>query len=120
MRPILNADLIDCGDRFEIHCDLPGVSKEDLDVSIDNVNYTMTIRGERKHVYQEGPEEGQSSGRRQNVFERTYGTVSRTLKIPKNCDLSNAQCALANGVLQVTFPKTADKGDDAVKKLRVN
>ena len=133
LQPILSADILDRGDKYEVftgkyiqyklmhytdiqsyssfyYIDLPGVSKADLDITI--ANGTMTIKGERKHRVEE---DDMFSGIHR--VERTYGKCSRTLQLPTNCDTEHADCSFENGELKVSFPKLA--GTSTSKHLNI-
>jgi HSP20 family protein len=89
-------DIIDHDNEIEVWAALPGVKKEDLDVSINN--QTITIRTSAK---EEKKEEGKYFRR-----EITRGEYQRTLSLPGNVDDANAKASFKDGILTVTIPKT--------------
>ncbi|MDD5322035.1 MAG: Hsp20/alpha crystallin family protein [Methylococcales bacterium] len=89
-------DIIDHDNEIEVQAALPGVKKEDLDVSISN--QTITIRTSTK---EEKKEEGKYFRR-----EITRGEFQRTLSLPDNVDDANAKASFKDGILKVTIPKT--------------
>ena len=97
MEPIMYADILDFGDKYEVSADLPGVAKEDLDISFDN--NMITIKGERKREWKEDD----IFGNRRS--ERTYGKVTRTMTLPFDCDTEKAVANFDFGVLKVELPK---------------
>lgn len=88
-------DIIDHDEEIEIQAALPGVNKEDLDVSI--TNQSITIRTCRK---KEEKEEGKYFRR-----EITRGEFLRTLSLPDNVDSDKAKATFENGLLKLTIPK---------------
>ena len=106
--PILSTDIVEGTNDFHVHCDLPGVSPSDLDVTIDNG--ILTIQAERRQVHEED-----------NAFshkiERNYGRVRRTLPIPSQADADTATAKFNNGVLSVVFQKL--EGARAGRKLMI-
>jgi HSP20 family protein len=90
-------DIIDHDNEIEVQAALPGVKKEDLDVTINN--QTITIRTSTK---EEKKEEGKYFRR-----EITRGEYHRTLSLPDNVDYDNAKASFKDGILKVTIPKTA-------------
>ncbi|KAF9594642.1 hypothetical protein IFM89_034264 [Coptis chinensis] len=74
--------------------DMPGLSKEDVKVSIDDD--MLIIQGEKKKQ-----ENGDDSWSRQS-----YNTFNTRLRLPDNCDKENIKGELKNGVLFITIPKT--------------
>jgi HSP20 family protein len=92
--PTMN--LYDAGDRYVLTVPVPGMSPEELELSI--TGETLTLRGERKRP--EGvPDE---SYRRQ---ERPFGRWSRTVTLPDRVESAQVTAASAQGVLTVTLPK---------------
>ncbi|KAF8069191.1 small heat shock protein [Lyophyllum atratum] len=78
--------------------ELPGMKKED--VSIDLQNGRLTISAEAK-ISEEHEESGYA------VRERRFGKVSRTLQLPVGVKEEEISASMENGILTVTFPKTA-------------
>lgn len=94
--PLLSTDLIESETDFHVSCDLPGVNKEDLDITL-NDGY-VTVKAERRESHDVNNDKVHRS-------ERSYGSVQRTIAIPKNADASSAEAKLENGVLSIRFPK---------------
>jgi len=96
LRQFPAVNLYDAGDRYILTAQLPGVSPEDVDLSI--TGETLTMRGERKRP--EGvPDE---SYRRQ---ERQFGRWTRTVTLPDRVDSAQVSAKFAEGILNVTLPK---------------
>jgi len=91
-------DILDHDNDIEVHAALPGVKKEDLEVSI--VNQTITIRTTTKEEKKE-EEKGKYFRR-----EITRGEFQRTLSLPDNVDADSAKASFQDGILKVTIPKT--------------
>ena len=91
-------DIIDHDNEVEVQAALPGVKKEDLDVTISN--QTITIRTSTKEEKKE-EEKGKYFRR-----EITRGEFQRTLSLPDNVDDANAKASFKDGILTVTIPKT--------------
>jgi len=89
--------------------DLPGIPKEELDITIGDG--MITIKGERKKLF----EEDDIWGNRRT--ERTFGKVSRSFTLPLDCDTDKAEALFEMGTLKVTFPKKAVSA--ASKKLLI-
>jgi HSP20 family protein len=97
-RGLPKVDIIDHDNEIEVQAALPGVKKEDLDVSISN--QTITIRTSTKEEKKE-EEKGKYFRR-----EITRGEFQRTLSLPDNVDGDNAKASFKDGILIVTIPKT--------------
>src|SRR6056297_2145876 len=65
-------DVIEKADSLVIRCDMPGISKEDLDLSI--ARNVLTLKGEKK------PEEGKNDEKKYRN-ETWSGTFQRTLAL---------------------------------------
>lgn len=77
-------------------CEVPGVKREDLDITLEN--RTLTVKGEKKF---------ESIKNEQVVLGRSYGTFKRQFALPTWLDESNLSANLADGVLTVRIPKHA-------------
>jgi HSP20 family protein len=89
-------DIIDHETELEIQAALPGVKKEDLDVTI--THQTVTIRTSTK---EEKKEDGKFYRR-----EISRGEYQRSLALPDNVDADNAKATFKDGILRMTIPKT--------------
>ena len=102
-------DMIDAGDKYKIIAEVPGVSKNDLDVNITPNG--IRICGETKC---ETDEEGEGYIRR----ERSYSTICRNMVFPEEVNPDKAEATLNDGILEVQVKKktpTKSKG----KKIQV-
>jgi HSP20 family protein len=83
-------------ERLLLRAELPGVKREDIEVSIDaNV---LTLKGERKL-------EREEEGRRYHRIERSYGTFVRQFQLPSNVDSTKIDAQLTDGVLTIALNK---------------
>jgi len=89
-------DVVDGATEIVVRAEVPGVTREDLDVSMSED--TVTIRGHRHH------EEKIAAA---NYFrnEISRGEFSRTIALPSAVDASKARAKLENGILELTLPK---------------
>lgn len=83
--------------EIRITAELPGVTEQDIDVSLDDD--VLTIRGEKKFERKDDKENF-------HFVERSYGTFQRSLRLPYAVDSEQVQASFENGVLTVTLPKT--------------
>ncbi len=89
-------DLVETGDHYVLHADLPGLSEQDVNVQLeDNV---LTISGERRP---QTVDEQQSYHR----IERASGQFSRSLTLPDGVDPDAIRARFDRGVLEITVPK---------------
>jgi len=89
-------DLIEGPDRYIIQMDVPGMGKDQLQIT--QKDRVITISGERE-LFLEDDEELKRSERRQGSFSRSFA-------LPENVDPSSVSAACTNGVLTVKANKT--------------
>lgn len=90
-------DLIESEKAYLIEADLPGVSKNDLKVSVDGQR--ITIEAEL------GRETERKEGETVMHAERVIRRYARALELPSEVDDASAVAKLENGVLSLTLPK---------------
>jgi len=78
-----------------VRADLPGMKKEDI--SVDVTDNAITISGERRQE-----QETEKSGFYRS--ERSYGSFSRTIKLPEGAMADQAKATFKDGVLEVRLP----------------
>jgi HSP20 family protein len=89
-------DVVDRDNEILIRAEVPGVKKEDLDVSMtDN---TVTIKGSTSH------EEKEEKGDYYR-HEISKGSFSRTVALPGDVDSDKCKTRFKDGVLELTVPK---------------
>lgn len=89
-------DVVDEGKILRVTAELPGMEREDLNVSVEDG--ALVLRGEKKQdVHSE--EDGCYR------LERAYGTFTRRIPMPENADPEHALAKFDNGVLTLTVPK---------------
>lgn len=88
-------DVVRDKDNVVVKVDLPGMKKEDLDISV--LHNALILRGTKK---QEGETEQQSIHRR----ERFFGTFERVIDLPATVDVEKIKATFTDGVLQITAP----------------
>ena len=94
-------DIIDHENDIEVKAALPGVKKEDIDVSI--INQTITIRASCK---EEKKEEKKGKYFRREISQ---GEFQRTVSLPEYVNDEKAKASFKDGLLTVMIPKT-EKG----------
>ena len=90
-------DVFENGDSFHIHADIPGLKKDDIDVTVDG--NTLTISGEKKKA-NETKEDGSYRA------ERYYGKFSRSIELLSTVDTTKIEAKYKDGVLEVALPKS--------------
>lgn len=86
-------------DAFVLRADLPGVDEKDLDINVHNG--VLTVSGARSA-------EDRKEGESYVLYERQYGSFSRSFALPEMADGERIEAALTNGVLTLTIAKRAE------------
>ncbi|MBN2731532.1 MAG: Hsp20/alpha crystallin family protein [Balneolaceae bacterium] len=94
-------DIIESEDTYKIVLDIPGLSKNEVNVSLKD--YVLTVRGERVDELDED-----EVYRRQ---ERASGVFSRSFALPQNVVADEVDAAFRTGVLTISMPKTGEHED---------
>lgn len=104
------ADLHETDDAYLVELDVPGMNKEDIELTtMENV---LTIKGERKNEHHD-------EGKGYRRFERRYGGFQRSFEIPGGFNGDKVEAHYENGVLRVTLPKREEAKPKAIE-VRVN
>ncbi|WIA15833.1 hypothetical protein OEZ85_012588 [Tetradesmus obliquus] len=105
-------DIVETPAAFELHCDAPGFSPDDISVEMNEG--VMTISGKRKEEKRE-EKDGKVVRR-----ERTMSSFSRSFTLPDNVKDEGVAASLVNGVLKVTVPKAEPKAQPQPKRITVS
>jgi len=101
-----SVDIFEEGDDIVVKAEMPGIAKEDLEVSVtDN---TITISGEKKK---------EEKIEKKNYFrmERTYGSFTRSIPVPSEIEKDKIKARFKDGVLEIRAPKTEEAKQQAKK-----
>lgn len=94
-----SVDISETQDEFVVTADLPGINREDLNVTV--ADGRLTLRGERRQA----PTEPEGSVHR---VERVYGTFTRAFDLPTAVNADNIAASYRDGVLSVSVPKAEE------------
>ena len=92
-------DLHEDKDNFVVKADLPGMKREDIEVSLHEGS--LSISGERK---------SEEKHKDADVYraERFYGRFQRTVALPVPVAADKVKASYKDGVLTITLPKTEE------------
>jgi HSP20 family protein len=79
--------------------ELPGLKKEDVNVTVENG--VLTISGEKKF-------EEEAKEKNWHRMERRYGSFYRAVTLPRGVDAEKAELTFQDGVLRIALPKRED------------
>ena len=105
----IKVDVSRSDDTYTVKAEMPGIKKDDITVSIDGGQ--VTISGEAKK------EKEEKKGEEVIRSECYYGKVSRSFTLPQDVDEAKAQAKYADGVLTLMLPVKAKAGS---RKLTVS
>lgn len=92
-----SVDLSETKDSYKIKADIPGINKEDIDISYEDKK--LTIKGERKTSEIQEDE---------NFYKKeiTYGSFQRIVYLGQDIDTENIKATYNSGVLELNIPKS--------------
>lgn len=97
--PRVKVEVTERNGAYVVAAELPGVKKEDIQVSIDGAEVTLAAEVKRER-------EAEKDERVLHT-ERTYGKVTRTFTLPQEVDEAKAEAKFRDGILELTLPKKA-------------
>ncbi len=99
-------DVVDREEQIIVRAEIPGINKDDIEVSING--NMMSIRGSSRR--EEKKEEGEYY--RREIYQ---GAFSRSLSLPAEVDSSKAKATFKDGVLEVSVPKLTPSKRRSIK-----
>ena len=90
-------DVSETKDNFVVKAEVPGIDAKDIDISL--TGDVLTIKGEKKQEREEKEED-------YHLVERSYGTFSRSIRLPAEVESAKIKASYKNGILSVTLPKS--------------
>ena len=92
-------DISETEQAFTVRADLPGVKKDDINISIDADQVVITAESKNEREVKDGE--------RVLRTERYYGKLQRAFQLGQAVDENAANAKYADGMLEVTLPKKA-------------
>ncbi len=102
-----SVDIFESEGEIVFEAELPGMKREDFEVSIEN--NVITLKGERRF---EKKDEADNYHR----VERAYGAFTRSFSLPRSVSADNTTADFRNGVLRVSLPK---KEEAKARKIEI-
>lgn len=90
-------DISETEDQFLISAELPGMTKEDITISLENGR--LSISGERNI-------ESEENGKKYHRVETSYGSFERSFQLPDNVDEESISASYENGLLDISIQKS--------------
>ena len=102
-------DVVERDNEFVVKAEMPGMKKDDIEVSLENG--VLTITAETKSETEE------KEGDRVIRQERRYGKYLRSLRLGKEIDEKKVKASYKDGILELVLPKAEEVKP---KKIEVN
>lgn len=91
-----SADAGHTADAYEINIELPGVAKDDAEVTLNED--VLTVTGEKRS-------EREERAKTYFICERAFGAFQRSFRLPENVDAGRIAASFEDGVVKLTLPK---------------
>jgi HSP20 family protein len=92
-------DVVDKGNRYEVLVDLPGVNKQDIQVTVEGARVAIAAESKARNELKDGE--------RLLHVERYSAGYARSFELPAEVTDQGAEAQFENGVLRLTLPKRA-------------
>lgn len=102
-------DVREKGNEYIFEADLPGLSKDEVKVQLEDGGKVLAISGERKHKFEEKKED-----QNYHRIERSYGKFERRFRLPEDANPQDIKASANNGVLTIAISKEAPKENKTV------
>ncbi|RBP29694.1 heat shock protein Hsp20 [Marinobacter pelagius] len=99
-------DIKETDQAFTVEAELPGMSKDDVKVTVDDG--VLTIKGERK-------QEEETEDKKMHRIERFYGSFMRRFTLPDNVDENSVKASFKDGLLTLIINKAEPKEPKAIE-----
>ena len=99
-------DLAEKDNELVVKCEVPGMDPKDIDISLSDG--VLTIKGEKK-------QEREEKGADYHLVERSYGSFSRSIQLPKQVQSEKISASYKNGILKITLLKSEEAKKKEIK-----
>jgi HSP20 family protein len=99
-------DMSETKNNIVVKAEVPGLEAKDIDISL--TGGVLTIKGQKKQE-KEGKDENY------HRVERSYGTFTRSVRVPQEVQSDKIEATYKNGVLKITLPKSEEAKKKEIK-----
>jgi HSP20 family protein len=92
-------DLSETKESYIVKAEIPGMEAKDIDITLQDD--LLTIRGEKKQEKEEKDEN-------YHFVERSYGSFTRSIRLPQEVKGDKIKASYKDGVLKITLPKSEE------------
>ena len=97
--PDMRVDISEDEKAFHVNAEIPGVDKDDIDVSVEGNRVSITAETKR---------EKEKKDEKELIVERSWGKAYRAFALPTDIDGDRTEARYDKGVLSLTLPKQAN------------
>jgi len=108
--PAMDVEAFD--DRAEVTLEIPGMKKEDIDISVDDG--VLKISGKKEKATKTEDEE-----KINYIEERYYGSFEREISVSNLLNTDEISASYSEGVLKIVIPKLENEENKTIKKIDV-
>lgn len=109
-RLFANLDLRESDDEVTVEVDVPGVNRDDIDITL--TDSTLQIKGKRESKKEEKSESV-------HRIEREYGAFDRRIALPCEVDADRVEADLKSGVLMIRLAKS-QKAKEQTRRIEIH
>lgn len=103
-------DLVDQGENYVVRAELPGIKRDMVDVELNKDTLRMSAEIEEQDEVSEGDYLHR---------ERTYSSISRTIRFPEEVNPDKVEANMEDGVLTLTIGKKEPKPEEKMRKVKL-
>lgn len=99
-------DVSETQDKVVVKAEAPGIDPKEMEISLSNG--VLTLKGEKRKAREE-------KGENYHLVERSYGSFSRSVRLPAEVQEDKVKASYKDGILTITLPKTERAKERAIK-----
>jgi HSP20 family protein len=101
-----SVDVSETKDALLVKAEVPGMDAKDIDISLSND--VLTIRGKKE-------QEKEQKEENYHRIERSYGSFTRSIRLPREVQSDKIKASYKNGVLTINLPKSGEGKEIKIK-----
>jgi HSP20 family protein len=99
-------DVAETKNEIVVKAEVAGMDPKDIDISLSDG--VLTIKGEKKQEKEEKEAD-------YHLTERSYGSFTRLVQLPKEVQSDKISASYKNGILKITLPKSEEAKKKEIK-----
>jgi HSP20 family protein len=99
-------DVAETKNELVVKAEVPGMDPKDIDISLSDG--VLTIRGEKRQEKEEKEAD-------YHLVERSYGSFTRSVQLPREVQSDKISASYKNGILKIALPKSEEAKKKEIK-----